>query len=35
MLKGKRLLDYSNLLFPNKNEQNKKNSIEIFLITRN
>ena len=35
MLKGKRLLDYSNLLSPNKNEQNKKNSIEIFLITRN
>ena len=35
MLKGKRSLDYSNLLSPNKNEQNKKNSIEIFLITRN
>ena len=35
MLKGKRLLDYTNLLSPNKNEQNKKNSIEIFLITRN
>ena len=35
MLKGKRLLDYSNLLSPNKNEQNKKNSLEIFLITRN
>ena len=34
MLKGKRLLDYTNLFSPNDYEKNDKNNTEILLITK-
>ena len=34
MLKGKRLLDYTNLFSPNDYEKNDKNNTEIILITK-